>query len=54
MGELIVLQNAISLSRNFYPTAIDRQAGTWLEGVLAPEGVSDVVLTDRRTMVYSA
>jgi hypothetical protein len=53
-AELIVWQNAISFSGNSYPTTNDLQAGRWPEGLLAPEGVSDVALTDGRTMAYSA
>jgi hypothetical protein len=35
-AELILFQNVISFSRNFDPTAIDLQAGTWPEGVPRP------------------
>jgi hypothetical protein len=35
---------------NSHPIVTDLEAGARPEGVLAPDGVSDVVLTDRQTI----
>jgi hypothetical protein len=53
-AELIVLQSIISFSGNSDLTAIVLQAGTWPEGILAPEGASEIVLARRRILPYSA